>query len=63
MSFEVHGTRGALKWNMEKMYNFLCGVVSGKQGEPGFAEALAVANVQQAIMRSWQSSRWETVTA
>ena len=45
------------------MYNFLCGVVSGKQGEPGFAEALAVANVQQAIMRSWQSSRWETVTA
>jgi predicted dehydrogenase len=114
MSFEVHGTRGAVKWTMEKMnelqlqwrneanpaedgyltllsgpahpyhhhfnpawglnlgyddlkviemYNFLSGVVSGKQGQPGFAEALAVANVQQAIMRSWESERWETVTA
>ena len=46
-----------------EMYNFLSGVVSGKQGEPGFTEALAVANVQQAIIRSWESSRWETVTA
>jgi predicted dehydrogenase len=114
MSFEAHGTRGAVKWNMEQMnelqlqwrneanpaedgyltllsgpahpyhrhfnpawglnlgyddlkviemYNFLSCVVSGKQGEPGFAEALAVANVQQAIMRSWESGRWETVSA
>lgn len=112
MSFEIHGTRGALKWNMERMneiqlqwrndkdpaqegyttllsgpahpyhqnfnpawgtglgyddlkvieaYNFLQSVVSGQQGEPGFAEALAVARVEQAIVRSWASEHWETV--
>ena len=112
MSFEIHGTKGAIKWNMERMnelqlqwrndenpaedgyttllsgpahpyhhhfnpawglnlgyddlkvieaYNFLRSVVSGQQGEPGFAEALAVANVQLAIMRSWESERWGTV--
>jgi predicted dehydrogenase len=112
MSFEVHGTKGAIKWNMERMnelqlqwrnddnpaedgyttllsgpahpyhrhfnpawglnlgyddlkvieaYNFLNAVVTGQQGEPGFAEALAVANVQQAIIRSWKSERWEAV--
>lgn len=112
MSFEIHGTRGAIKWNMERMnelqlqwrndkhpaedgyttllsgpahpyhrhfnpgwglnlgyddlkvieaYTFLNSVVTGQQGEPGFAEALAVANVQQAIMRSWESERWESV--
>ncbi|MEY4531391.1 MAG: hypothetical protein RLZZ156_2112, partial [Deinococcota bacterium] len=110
MSFEIHGTKGAVKWSMEKMnelclqwrnlenpaedgyttlisgpahpyhsnfnpawgcglgyddlkviesYNFLSSVVSGKQGQPGFKEALAVARVQQAIQRSWQSRRWE----
>ncbi len=42
-------------------YNFLHSVVTGQQGEPGFAEALAVANVQQAIIRSWGSERWEAV--
>jgi predicted dehydrogenase len=112
MSFEIHGTKGAIKWNMERMnelqlqwrndenpaedgyttllsgpahpyhhnfnpawalnlgyddlkviedYNFLNSVVTGRQGEPGFAEALAVANVQQAIVRSWESERWEAV--
>ena len=112
MSFEIHGTRGAIKWNMERMnelqlqwrndenpaedgyttllsgpahpyhrhfnpawglnlgyddlkvieaYNFLHFVVTGKQGEPGFAEALAVAHVQQAIIRSWESEQWEAV--
>ncbi|GAC1652608.1 MAG: Gfo/Idh/MocA family oxidoreductase [Ktedonobacteraceae bacterium] len=112
MSFEIYGTQGAIKWNMERMneiqiqwrndanpaedgyttllsgpahpyhshfnpawglnlgyddlkvieaYNFLHSVVTGKQGEPGFAEALAVANVQQAIIRSWESEHWETV--
>ncbi|GAC1356974.1 MAG: Gfo/Idh/MocA family oxidoreductase [Ktedonobacteraceae bacterium] len=112
MSFEIHGTQGAIKWNMERMnelhiqwrndahpaedgyttllsgpahpyhqhfnpawglnlgyddlkvieaYNFLHSVVTGTQGEPGFAEALAVANVQQAIVRSWESERWEAV--
>lgn len=112
MSFEIHGTKGAIKWNMERMnelqlqwrndanpaedgyttllsgpahpyhrhfnpapglnlgyedlkiieaYNFLNAVATGQQGEPGFAEALAVANVQQAIIRSWASERWERV--
>jgi len=42
-------------------YNFMHSIVTGQQGEPGFAEALAVANVQQAIMRSWESEHWETV--
>jgi predicted dehydrogenase len=42
-------------------YNFLQGVTSGKQGEPGFDAALAVAQVQQAIIRSWESGGWESV--
>jgi len=42
-------------------YNFLSSVVTGQQGEPGFAEALAVASVQQAVIRSWESERWEAV--
>lgn len=114
MSFEIYGTRGAIKWSMERMnelqlqwrndenpaedgyttllsgpahpfhdhfnpawglnlgyddlkvieaYNFLHSIVSGQQGEPGFAEAEAVAHVQQAVIRSWESERWETVIA
>ena len=112
MSFEIHGTKGAIKWTMERMnelqldwrndanpaedgyttilsgpahpyhrhfnpgwgvnigyddlkvieaYSFLSSVVAGRQGEPGFAEAAAVARVQQAIIRSWDSERWERV--
>lgn len=112
MSFEIHGTRGAIKWTMERMneiqlqwrndenpaedgyttllsgpahpyhgnfnpawgtglgyddlkvieaYNFLASIASGKQREPGFDAALAVANVQQAMMRSWTSGGWEAV--
>jgi len=112
MAFEIYGTKGAIKWTMERMselqlqwrndanpaedgyttllsgpahpyhrhfnpawglnlsyedlkiieaYNFLQAVASGQQGEPGFGEALAVAQVQQAILRSWTSERWETV--
>jgi predicted dehydrogenase len=112
MSFEIHGTKGAIKWTMERMnelqlqwrndatpaedgyltllsgpahpyhrhfnpawglnlgyddlkvieaYNFLTSIATGRQGEPGFGEALAVAHVQQAIMRSWENGGWETV--
>jgi predicted dehydrogenase len=111
MAFELHGTRGALKWNFERMnelqlflpdgteehdgpvliqsgpqhpfyssfypgpglsmsyedlkiieaFQFLRTVAEGKQGEPGFADALAVAEVQDAIERSWASERWEDV--
>lgn len=42
-------------------YNFLKSVAAGQQMQPGFAEALAVANVQTAIQRSWESERWERV--
>jgi predicted dehydrogenase len=114
MSFEVHGTRGAIKWTMEKMnqlqvqrrnaanpaedgytellsgpahpfhrffnpawglaigyddtkaieaYQFLESITTGVQGEPGFREAAAAARVQEAIMRSWDSERWEPVAA
>jgi len=114
MSFEVHGTKGAVKWSMERMnelqlqwrrdddpaqdgyttllsgpahpyhrqfnpgwgvnlgyddlkvieaYQFLASVASGRQGEPGFREAAAVARVQQAMVRSWASRRWEAVEA
>jgi hypothetical protein len=42
-------------------YNFLDSIDHNQQGAPGFVEALAVANVQQAMLRSWSSERWETV--
>ena len=111
MAFELNGTRGALKWNFERMnelqlylpdsatgqsgttliqsspdhpyyvqfytgpaismsyddlklieaMEFLSSVASRKQGEPGFKEALAVAEIQDAMQRSWTSERWEEV--
>jgi predicted dehydrogenase len=111
MAFELNGTKGAMKWNYERMnelsvfvpdgsnehdgpvliqagpahplyssfypgpansmsyddlkaieaYQFLKSVAEGKQGQPGFAEALHVATFQDAIERSWASQRWETV--
>jgi predicted dehydrogenase len=111
MAFELNGTRGAVKWNYERMnelqlflpdgtdehdgpvliqggpahpwyssfypgpgnsmsyedlkiieaWQFLKSVVEKKQGEPGFAEALSVAAVQDAMARSWTSGRWENV--
>jgi predicted dehydrogenase len=112
MSFELHGTRGAIRWGMERMnelqvqwrndgepaqdgyttllsgpahpyhrqfnpgwglnlgyddlkvieaHEFLSSIAAGRQGEPGFEEARAVAEVQQAMVRSWQSGRWEAV--
>ncbi len=42
-------------------YHFLGSISKRKQGEPGFAEALAVARVQAAVMRSWESAGWEEV--
>lgn len=111
IGFEVHGTKGAVRWNFERMnefelylaedsktdpgyrrvltsprhpfhanfspgpgiglgyddlkvieaYNFLQAIASGVQGEPGFGEVLAVAEVQAAIERSWRTERWEEV--
>ena len=113
LAFEINGTRGALKWNFERMnelelylpdddighdgmvqifsgpehpyhgqfnpgpalslgyddvktiemYEFAKSVAEESQGEVGFAEALAVAEVQDAIQRSWESQRWEDVTS
>ncbi len=42
-------------------YHFLQSVAAGRQGEPGFSEAVAVSGVLSAIERSWTSDRWETV--
>ena len=111
LAFELHGTRGAVKWNFERMNElllhlpdgteehdgpvliqagpqhpyyerfypgpaismsyedlklieasqFLRAVADGEQREPGFQEALAVAQVQAAVQRSWDSGRWEDV--
>jgi predicted dehydrogenase len=111
MAFEVHGTRGALAWDFERMnemrldssddegpnggyrrilsgpehpfhadfnpapanslgyddlkvieaFQFLKSIAEGRQGEPGFREALAVANVQTAVQQSWETGRWENV--
>jgi len=111
IGFSLHGTKGSIRWDFERMnefeffqvgeggadpgyrrvlagprhpfhapfspgagiglgyedlkvieaYNFLQAIASGVQGEPGFGEALAVAQVQDAIQRSWQSERWEEI--
>ncbi len=109
MAFEIHGTKGAVRWDFERMnemqlytvdgphdgfvtlqsgpahpghvhfnpgpavglgyddlkaietFHFLQSIAAGRQGEPGFNEARAVAEVLAAIERSWSSDRWETV--
>ena len=113
MSFEVNGTKGALKWNFERLnelelylpdgdsssegyttllggprfplhgrfnpgdgiglgyedlkcieaYQFLQSIVDGQQREPSFASARKLATVQTAMMHSWQSGQWETITS
>lgn len=109
MAFEIHGTKGAVRWDFERMnemqlytvdgphdgfvtlqsgpahpghvhfnpgpavglgyddlkaietFHFLQSIAAGRQGEPGFNEARAVAEVLAAVERSWASDRWETV--
>ena len=111
MAFDIHGTKGALNWNLETMNEmnifltgsgylhdgytkvyagdrypfhgnfvpgdanaigyedlkviecsqFLKAVVTGVQHEPGFAQAVQYVSVQDAIIRSWESGRWEDV--
>ena len=41
---------------------FLQSVAEGRQAAPGLAEALAVADVHAAMIRSWTSGAWEEVT-
>ncbi len=45
-----------------EVLEFLRSIAAGRQHVPGFAEALAVAEVCAAIARSWESGGWETVT-
>ena len=109
MAFEIHGTKGAARWDFERMnelqlytvdgpqegyvtlqsgpaypghghfnpgpalglgyddlkvletYHFLRSIAEGTQGEPGFNEARAVAEVLAAVERSSVSDRWELV--
>jgi predicted dehydrogenase len=42
-------------------YNFLEAVATGRQHQPGFAEALDYVSVQAALVRSWDSGAWEPV--
>lgn len=42
-------------------YEFLKSIAAGRQGQPGFPDILAVAEVLAAIERSWTSQTWETV--
>jgi predicted dehydrogenase len=44
-------------------YEWLKSVAEGKQAQPGFSQALAVANVHAAMIRSWDSGHWEEVTS
>jgi predicted dehydrogenase len=112
-AFELHGTKGALAWDFERMnelqvfkldetlrfdgytrlvggdqypnhgnfvpgegngvgyedlkvieaYAWLESVVANTPHSPSFAEALAVANVNAAVVRSWESAGWQDVTS
>ncbi len=42
-------------------HQFLSSIADQRQSEPGFAQALLVANVQAAMIRSWESGSWEEV--
>ena len=42
-------------------YQFLQAIYTGKQGNPSFREAAAVADVQTAIQASWEEDRWISV--
>ena len=42
---------------------FLTSAAAGTRHTPGFGDALAVAEVQAAMVRSWESRRWEPVTS
>jgi len=44
-------------------FHFLESVAAGRPHVPGFAEALAAANVLAAMERSWASGMWESVTS
>ena len=43
-------------------YEYLSSVAAGRQHDPGFREAINYVSVQDALLRSWKSERWEDVT-
>ncbi len=43
-------------------FEFLESVARDKPHEPGFEDALRYVEVQEALVRSWSSGRWEEVT-
>ena len=108
-ALEVYGTKGSLKWNLEKLnelqlflndnksrgyttvyggdrypyhghfvpgdanaigyedmkaiedYEYLTSVAAERRHVPGFAEAVDYVSVQAALLKSWESERWEPV--
>ena len=42
-------------------FEFLTSVAAGRAHEPGFAAAIDYVSVQDALLRSWESERWEKV--
>jgi hypothetical protein len=42
-------------------HQFLKSVADGKQDEPSFKAALAVADLQAAVQKSWDSGTWQDV--
>ena len=44
-------------------YHFLKAVAENQPAVPGFAQALAVADVHAAMIRSWQSGTWQDITS
>jgi len=42
-------------------YEFLKSIAAGQLSEPSFSQALAVASVQAAVARSWETRAWERV--
>jgi predicted dehydrogenase len=42
-------------------YEFLSSVAAGRPHEPGFDDALEVVRIQSALVRSWDSGKWESV--
>jgi predicted dehydrogenase len=42
-------------------YEFLSSVAAGRPHSPGFDDALEVVRIQSALVRSWESGKWESV--
>lgn len=42
-------------------YEYLSSVAAGRPHRPGFAEAIDYVSVQDALLRSWASEKWESV--